>query len=160
MQTLRHSLNYQPVELSFGTSGLRGLVSDMTDLECYINVIGFLRFLQHANISASKHPVYLAGDLRHSTPRILRAVAKAVKDSGHELVYSGLVPTPAVAYYALQNDAPCIMVTGSHIPDDRNGIKFYTGSGEVLKEDELGIKESVASIRARLYQEDVSKKPI
>ena len=32
------------------------------------------------------------------------------------------------------------MVTGSHIPDDRNGIKFHTPSGEILKHDEAGIK--------------------
>ena len=33
-----------------------------------------------------------------------------------------------------------IMVTGSHIPDDRNGIKFNRPAGEILKEDEAGIK--------------------
>jgi phosphomannomutase len=30
------------------------------------------------------------------------------------------------------------MVTGSHIPDDRNGIKFYRPAGEMLKDDEAG----------------------
>jgi phosphomannomutase len=43
------------------------------------------------------------------------------------------------------------MVTGSHIPDDRNGIKFYKTSGEVLKEDELAINEAVAAARAEIY---------
>jgi len=32
------------------------------------------------------------------------------------------------------------MVTGSHIPDDRNGIKFNRPAGEILKEDEAGIR--------------------
>jgi phosphomannomutase len=32
------------------------------------------------------------------------------------------------------------MVTGSHIPFDRNGIKFYTPVGEILKADEQGIR--------------------
>jgi len=31
------------------------------------------------------------------------------------------------------------MVTGSHIPDDRNGIKFNMPWGEVLKADEAEI---------------------
>jgi phosphomannomutase len=31
-------------------------------------------------------------------------------------------------------------VTGSHIPDDRNGIKFYRAAGEILKDDEAGIR--------------------
>jgi len=151
MTTLRDILTYEPNELSFGTSGLRGLVTDMTDLECYINTAGFLRFLTQADGLTEDTPVYLAGDLRHSTPRILRAVAKAIEDSGHTVVYCGLIPTPAVAYYALQQHAPCIMVTGSHIPEDRNGIKFYRSAGEVLKKDETGIKEAVATVRDELY---------
>jgi phosphomannomutase len=37
------------------------------------------------------------------------------------------------------------MVTGSHIPDDRNGIKFNRASGEILKGDESAIRaQSVA----------------
>ena len=124
MAKLRDWLEYNPVELTFGTSGLRGLVTDMTDLECYINAVGFLRFLAQADGLQKDSLVYLAGDLRHSTPRILRAVHQAITDSGYKTLYCGLIPTPAVAYAALQKGVPCIMVTGSHIPDDRNGIKF------------------------------------
>ena len=46
MSNLRDLLTYQPSELKFGTSGLRDLVTEMTDLECYINTFGFIRFLQ------------------------------------------------------------------------------------------------------------------
>ena len=38
-------LHYTPTPLAFGTSGLRGLVSDITDLEAYINVKAALRYL-------------------------------------------------------------------------------------------------------------------
>ena len=38
------------------------------------------------------------------------------------------------------------MVTGSHIPDDRNGIKFNKPDGEVLKADEAGIREQTVSV--------------
>lgn len=155
MTTLHDTLTYKPNELSFGTSGLRGLIADMTDLECYINTLGFLRFLAHADNLASDATVYIAGDLRYSTPRILGAVARAIEDSGRPVVHCGFVPTPAIAFYAMQQNAPCIMVTGSHIPDDRNGIKFYKSDGEVLKEDELGIKESVMSVRNELYKQDI-----
>lgn len=31
------------------------------------------------------------------------------------------------------------MVTGSHIPFDRNGLKFYRTDGEITKADELAI---------------------
>lgn len=154
MPTLRESLTDEPSELKFGTSGLRGLVSEMTDLECYINTAGFLKFLTNIGHLQAGGTIYVAGDLRDSTPRITRAVIQAVTDGGYQAVYGGLVPTPAVAYYGLQNKAANIMVTGSHIPADRNGIKFYKADGEVLKSDEAGIKEAVAQVRAELYGQD------
>lgn len=148
------TLNYTPVELGFGTSGLRALVTDMTDLECYINARGFLAFLQQ--IGYKNKTVYFAGDLRSSTPRIMYAVQKAIKDSGLHPINCGFVPTPALAFHAQSNRAACIMVTGSHIPDDRNGIKFYRHDGEVMKEDEIDIKDAVVEIRTALYSEDIA----
>lgn len=159
MPQLLETLAYTPVELNFGTSGLRGLVADMADLECYINTAGFLAFLQAQDGCKAGDTMYLAGDLRDSTPRILRAVNQAIVDGGFQTVYLGLIPTPAVAYYALQQGAPCIMVTGSHIPADRNGIKFYKTTGEVLKEDEQAIKSAVAAARTAQYQRAADASP-
>ncbi len=51
----------------------------------------------------------------------------------------GRVPTPALALAGLARVVPSIMVTGSHIPFDRNGIKFYTPRGEISKQDEQPI---------------------
>lgn len=149
---LVNSLKYTPVKLTFGTSGLRGLVSDMTDLECYINTLGFIEFLKTYEKQII-NTVYIAGDLRESTPRIMEAVAQAVTDSDLSYVNCGLIPTPALAFYAQINKQPCIMVTGSHIPADRNGIKFYKSSGEILKGDEDNIHKCVSSVRSRVYAE-------
>lgn len=150
MANLRESLTAAPVELGFGTSGLRALVTAMTDLECYINAAGFLKFLADSHQITAGDTVYLAGDLRESTPRILRAVAQAILDGGYQIEYDGLIPTPALAFRSFTRGAG-IMVTGSHIPADRNGIKFNKPSGEVLKPDETAIKAAVAEIRAHLY---------
>ncbi|QQR52913.1 phosphomannomutase [bacterium] len=49
------------------------------------------------------------------------------------------------------------MVTGSHIPADRNGIKFNKPDGEVLKPDEAGIHAAVSVVRARLYSQDIQQ---
>jgi len=124
IMTLIELLEYSPVELDFGTSGLRGLVTDMTDLECYINIVGFLSYLKQKDGLVDGGAVYFAGDLRQSTPRIMKVVAAACRELNLRPINCGFIPTPAVAMYALENDAPCIMVTGSHIPSDRNGIKF------------------------------------
>lgn len=157
MSSLRAALDHEPVELNFGTSGLRGVAAEMTDLECYINAAGFLQFLVAEGHLQKGGPVLLAGDLRDSTPRIMRAMHQAITDGGFVTEYHGLIPTPALAYHALEKNAPCIMVTGSHIPKDRNGIKFYKADGEVLKEDEQPIKDKVALERTSLYDQDAEK---
>lgn len=122
--------------LKFGTSGVRGLVTEMTDFECALYTRAFTLYLKAAGYSAA---VTLAGDFRSSTPRILRAVAFAIEDEGLAVDFCGFIPTPALAAYSLEREEAGIMVTGSHIPDDRNGIKFYMPSGEVLKRDEQEI---------------------
>jgi len=157
MPTLRESLAYEPVELNFGTSGLRGLASEMTDLECYLNTAGFLQFLVEQEQLSTGGTVLVAGDLRDSTPRIAGAVIQAIRDAGFKAEYHGLVPTPAIAFYALERDLACIMVTGSHIPADRNGIKFYKQGGEVLKADEAPIKAAVAVVRDAVYGADAEQ---
>lgn len=158
MASLRETLDYEPQELGFGTSGLRGLVTVMTDLECYLNTAGFLAYLRADGQIKPGDTVYLAGDLRDSTPRIMQAVARATKDGGYGLEYCGLVPTPALALRSTGR-GPGIMVTGSHIPADRNGIKFYKPAGEVLKADEGAIKAAVAEVRAALYGADAEASP-
>jgi phosphomannomutase len=144
-----------PKELGFGTSGLRGLVSDITDLEAYVQTSGFLEYLVARGDAVPGTKVWLAGDLRPSThgeaKSILSAVCKAVQETGLVPVYAGLIPTPALTYAGLCDGCPSIMVTGSHIPFDRNGIKFNTPTGEVLKEDEPGIRRAVQRVRARVY---------
>ena len=154
---LLDSLDHKPVELAFGTSGLRGLVVDMTDLECYINTAGYLRFLADHDGLVQGEEVYVAEDLRDSSPRITRAVIAAIADGEYKPVYCGKIPTPALAYYALGKSKPCIMVSGSHIPADRNGIKFYKRGGEVMKEDEAPIRAGVAAVRSELYSQDAEE---
>lgn len=145
----------QPARLAFGTSGLRGLVSDISDVEAYVNTRGFLDYLVATGEAVPGTRVALAGDLRPSTDgperSILRAVARAVADGGMKPINCGRIPTPALSYFGLQRGYPSIMVTGSHIPFDRNGIKFNKSGGEVLKADEEAILESVARVRRLEY---------
>ena len=75
-------LAYTPVALAFGTSGLRGLVKDITDLEAYVNVKAALRYMLASRDIAAGSTVVIAGDLRPSTDRILVATVQAVLDAG------------------------------------------------------------------------------
>jgi phosphomannomutase len=133
--------------VKFGTSGARGLADEMTDQVCYIYTKGFLQYLEEqGEINKDGETVAIAGDLRPSTGRIMTAVARAAADMGYTPLNCGRIPSPAVALYGIENNCPAIMVTGSHIPDDRNGIKFNKASGEVLKSDETGIVSQVVEL--------------
>jgi len=125
--------------IGFGTSGVRGLVSELTDEVVYLYSTAFLKYLQESGEKFDR--VALAGDLRNSTPKIMSIVGKAILDIGAEIVNCGFVPTQTLALYGITNNIPSIMVTGSHIPADRNGIKFYKSTGEVLKSDEEKISK-------------------
>jgi phosphomannomutase len=144
-------LDYDPVSLAFGTSGLRGLVKDITDLEAYINIKGGVRYLLAAGDIRPGSRVILGGDLRPSTDRILVAAASAIVDAGCRVENAGKVPTPALVARALAERCAGVMVTGSHIPFDRNGIKINRSVGEVLKSDEAGITRDVERVRAEEY---------
>ncbi len=132
--------------VAFGTSGARGKVADMTDRVCYAYTAGFLGYLAEAGEVGAGTRVALGGDLRPSTGRILAAVAAAARDRGCVPVHCGRLPSPALALYGIQEAIPAAMVTGSHIPDDRNGIKYTRAAGEILKEDEAGIRAQTVTL--------------
>jgi phosphomannomutase len=126
--------------VAFGTSGARGLVTAMTDAVCFAYTKAFLQHLSSIGQFAPGAHVAIAGDLRPSSPRIMAACAAAIRHMGGDVDNCGFVPSPAVAAYGFARGIPSLMVTGSHIPDDRNGIKFNRTDGEVLKSDEQGIR--------------------
>lgn len=125
----------------FGTSGARGRVVDMTDEVCFAYTAAFIQTLPPGTTR-----VALAIDLRPSSPAIASACAAAITAAGMTVVYCGAIPTPALAYFAQVQRIPGVMVTGSHIPFDRNGIKFYGMQGEITKADE----SSIAAARVAL----------
>ena len=152
-------LEYTPVPLAFGTSGLRGLVKDITDLEVYINVKGALRYLLGSGDIRANSRIVIAGDLRPSTERIMRACVQAIFDSGCQVENAGKIPTPALVSHAITQHSAGVMVTGSHIPFDRNGIKINKSVGEVLKSDETGIIGEVERVRAAEYGRSAPESP-
>lgn len=128
--------------VGFGTSGVRGLVTQMTDEICFAYT---LAFLQTINVKPNSR-IALAVDLRPSSPAIAAACTAAIQHAGLQVDFCGAIPTPALAFYAQQQGIVGVMVTGSHIPFDRNGIKFYGLTGEITKSDEANISSAVVSM--------------
>src|SRR3954464_12191940 len=146
-----------PTPLKFGTSGRRGRLSDLTQLEIYVNVLGELGYLQSLTPLQGGivrgDSLYIARDFRPSSPTLCEAVDQAVRDAGLNPVHVGCVPTPALAAFAFARGKGSIMVTGSHIPFDWNGYKLNTSRGELLKSHEAPIDQAVAAVRASVYDD-------
>ncbi|MBU2824791.1 phosphomannomutase, partial [Acidithiobacillus ferrooxidans] len=53
--------------VAFGTSGLRGLVADLSDKVVYVHTQAFLRYLAEIGEFHAGDAVILGGDLRPST---------------------------------------------------------------------------------------------
>jgi len=117
----------------FGTSGLRGLVSDLDTSVVKSYVRAFIAACPSGGV------VHVGRDLRASSPRIAADVIAALQDAGLSAVDHGALPTPALALASMSRGHAAIMITGSHIPADRNGLKFYVPHGEVSKHDEAAI---------------------
>ncbi|MDC9522781.1 phosphomannomutase [Pseudoalteromonas sp. Angola-31] len=122
--------------IAFGTSGARGLVNDFTPNVCAAFAIAFVKSIDN---EFSFNTVALAIDNRPSSYAMAQACAQVLNQINIDTVYYGVIPTPALAYKAMQDGMPCIMITGSHIPFDRNGLKFYRPDGEITKDDEQAI---------------------
>jgi phosphomannomutase len=127
---------------SFGTSGLRGLVIDLTEEVVADYVHAFLTTVRECDT------LFIGQDLRPSSPDIAQMICRTALDAGIDVVDCGALGTPALALASMDAHAAAIMVTGSHIPADRNGLKFYVPQGEISKEDEQKINAAYAA-RAR-----------
>ncbi|MBD3844056.1 MAG: phosphomannomutase, partial [Campylobacterales bacterium] len=136
--------------MKFGTSGARGLVCDFTPEVCTAFTLSFLDAMKK---KFDFKKVAVAMDNRPSSPEIAGIVCANLEACGFEVDFYGVLPTPALALQAIRDTIPSIMITGSHIPFDRNGIKFYTPVGEITKADEIEIinnSNQIISIKSNL----------
>ena len=159
--------------MAFGTSGRRGLLSDLTQLEVFLNALAELEYLQSLPIGEGGirqgDIFYFGSDLRTSSTRfsedspergeLAQAIAAAIRIAGMRPVYLGALPTPALTAYAISQTKGSIMVTGSHIPFDRNGYKTNTSKGELLKHHESPVNARVAEVRERIYGTSFADSP-
>jgi phosphomannomutase len=130
----------QNTSIKFGTSGARGLAADFTQHICAAFAMAFIEHGKRCGkLSNDNLCVAIGIDNRPSSFAMAQSVAAGLVAIGFDYEFEGVLPTPALAYAAMQRGQASIMVTGSHIPFDRNGLKFYYPKGEITKLDEQGI---------------------
>ncbi|HET7099169.1 MAG TPA: hypothetical protein VFI61_02985 [Patescibacteria group bacterium] len=134
----------------FGTSGIRGdAVALFTQQFCFDLGRTFSKFLDKHNF---KGPVAIGMDPRGSSPRIKEGVVDGLSFEGREIFDEGATSVPSMCYLLQidENYAGSIMISGSHIKDYLNGIKFFAFKGEILKEHEARIEEIYSSIKGKV----------
>ena len=91
-------------------------------------------------------------DSRITANSLCNAVVKGITSTGHNAVVTGLSTTPSM--FMLLKDAQLrpacngsIMITASHLPFNRNGLKFFSPQGGLEKADVTEILTLAASYR-------------
>ena len=119
----------------FGTDGIRGTVgrSPITpDLMLRLgHAVG--RVLK---LAADRPTVLIGKDTRISGYMIESALEAGFASAGADVLLTGPLPTPGVAYLtrALRLDLG-VVISASHNPFGDNGVKFFSARGEKLSDD-------------------------
>jgi phosphomannomutase len=100
-----------------------------------------------------KANVVLARDCRHSSTSLRNAFVKGFLETGWNVIDAGELPLGTGMFYGWKTRTAFAYITGSHIPKEWNGIKFFHGNGigfieeENLKVRDLYMKGPVLSSR-------------
>ena len=124
----------------FGTDGVRGVANvELTvDLAMKLGKAG-----AYVLTKENKHkPTILVGcDTRISGDMLANALNAGICSVGANVVFAGVLPTPAVAYLTRSGSYDAgVVISASHNPMEFNGIKFFNGEGYKLSdslEDEI-----------------------
>ena len=128
----------------FGTDGVRGVAGQPPLDPDTVTRLGaaLVRVLPHRGAGR----ILVGRDTRESGDWIETALARGVASEGAQLVSTGIVPTPAVAFLTRSRDFDAgIVISASHNPFEDNGIKVFSGRGEKFDEaNERAIEALVA----------------
>lgn len=129
----------------FGTDGIRGKVGVSPITPDFVMRLGYAagKVLAQTDASSGSRPTVLIGkDTRVSGYMLEAALEAGFAAAGVDIMLSGPMPTPAIAYLtrALRLSAG-VVISASHNPYDDNGIKFFSAQGTKLPDDiELAIE--------------------
>ena len=92
---------------------------------------GFVRFL-HERLGEKPLRVSVGRDSRLSGEAIAAVLCDTLAQCGVDVVNLGLCTTPAMFMTTVTGEKPfdaAVMITASHLPWNRNGLKFFTAAG-------------------------------
>ncbi|MBR5578892.1 MAG: phosphoglucosamine mutase [Lachnospiraceae bacterium] len=124
----------------FGTDGVRGVANEEITplLAMQLGQAGAYVLTKETN---HKPTIMVGCDTRISGDMLANALMAGACSVGANVVYVGVVPTPAIAYLTQKYKVDAgVVISASHNPVEFNGIKFFNGDGYKLSdslEDEI-----------------------
>ncbi len=127
----------------FGTDGVRGIANEALTVERAMQ-IGRAAAYVLSSKRRSVPKILIGMDTRLSSDMLANALSAGLCSVGADVVWLGVVPTPAVAYLVGKYKATAgIMISASHNPYEFNGIKIFNEDGFKLADE---IEERIESI--------------
>ena len=127
----------------FGTDGIRGVVNAGLDADLAYKV--GLAAAQVLTKEGNHRPLVAIGkDTRISSDLLEGALIAGLCSAGADVLHLGVIPTPAVAWITVDNNADAgIVISASHNPFEHNGIKIFNGQGFKLSDALEGEIENI-----------------
>jgi len=128
---------------------------NLTEHNCRIIAGSFARFVKNKYPNKDKYVCTVGTDSRITGPALKKAVIEGLVDEGFFVLDASLTSTPAIFMSTVfkEINADCgIMLTASHLPYNRNGMKFFTRQGGLNSADVknilINIKNDCEKIKA------------
>lgn len=124
----------------FGTDGVRGVANDELTPMLAMQ-LGQAGAYVLSKEKEHKPTIMVGCDTRISGDMLANALMAGACSVGANVVYVGVIPTPAIAYLTKKYRVDAgVVISASHNPVEFNGIKFFDGNGFKLPdalEDEI-----------------------
>ena len=137
----------------FGTDGIRGIAGQTLTAELAFHV-GQAVAAVLTEEKGSRPLITIGKDTRISSDMLEAALMAGICSVGGDVMPLGTIPTPAVAFLTVQQQADAgIVISASHNPYAYNGIKVFNAQGYKLSDEMEGrVEDQIgrASCRERV----------
>lgn len=117
----------------FGTDGARGIAGSELTADLAMKIGASAAYVLGEN---KKIKVIVGMDTRYSGDMLACAVNAGLLSMGADVIFVGVVPTPAVSFLVTHLKADMgVMISASHNPAKYNGIKLFNNKGYKLADE-------------------------